>query len=152
MIVASDRLHALPAERREAEDASGRKAIHLITEAGHALADYFLVPNDAAAIKEALGAAKGSIAITIGGTGISRKDITVDAIKPLFSRELPGFGELFRSMTHRRGGAAMLSRACAGVCGNKIVFCLPGAPDAVELALKQLILPQAGHAVFHAFG
>jgi molybdenum cofactor biosynthesis protein B len=84
-----------------------------------------------------------------GGTGLSPKDITYETIEPRFEKILPGFGELFRYLSYQEiGSAAMLSRAIAGKINTKGVFLLPGSPNAVELALKQLIIPELFHMVY----
>ncbi|TFF87750.1 MAG: molybdenum cofactor biosynthesis protein MoaB [Promethearchaeota archaeon] len=84
-----------------------------------------------------------------GGTGLSPKDITYETIEPLMNKKLPGFGELFRFLSFEQiGPSAMLSRALAGTIKNKIIFLLPGSPNAVKLALKELILPELGHIMY----
>ena len=84
-----------------------------------------------------------------GGTGLTKKDITYETIKPLLEKELSGFGELFRYLSYEEiGSSAMLSRAIAGVIKNKAIFLLPGSPNAVKLALNKLILPELGHIIY----
>ncbi|MHA1782476.1 MAG: MogA/MoaB family molybdenum cofactor biosynthesis protein [Promethearchaeota archaeon] len=84
-----------------------------------------------------------------GGTGLSPKDITLEAIKPLIEKEITGFGELFRYLSYKEiGSSAMLSRALAGVINKKIIFLLPGSPKAVKLALEKLIIPELGHIIY----
>ena len=89
--------------------------------------------------------------ITTGGTGIAPRDCTIELLEPLITRLLPGFGELFRALSHEEiGAAAMLSRAIGGVVAREdgddlLLFALPGSPKAVELAMTQLILPQLTH-------
>jgi molybdenum cofactor biosynthesis protein B len=83
-----------------------------------------------------------------GGTGIGRRDTTVEALARLFDKTLDGFGELFRMLSFAEvGPAAMLSRATAGVIGGVLVFLMPGSPKAVALAMSRLILPELGHMV-----
>jgi len=87
--------------------------------------------------------------ILSGGTGLSPKDVTFETISPMLEKELPGFGELFRNLSYEEiGSSAMLSRATAGVIKKKIVFLLPGSPNAVKLALNKLIFPELGHMVY----
>lgn len=88
--------------------------------------------------------------ITTGGTGIAKRDCTIEAILPTFSKEINGFGELFRylSFVEDVGTKAMLSRAVAGVSSNKAVFVLPGSTGAIQLAMTKLILPELEHIVF----
>lgn len=86
--------------------------------------------------------------ITTGGTGISSRDRTYEAVTGLLDKQLDGFGELFRMLSFQEIGAgAMLSRACAGVARGRIVICLPGSEHAVRLAMTRLILPELGHLV-----
>jgi molybdenum cofactor biosynthesis protein B len=86
------------------------------------------------------------IIVLNGGTGLSPSDVTPEAIQPLFDRSLDGFGELFRHLSFEEiGGAAMLSRACAGIVGRRALFALPGSPKAVDLAMRRLVLPEVGH-------
>ena len=86
--------------------------------------------------------------VTTGGTGITSRDGTFEAIDRLFEKRLTGFGELFRMLSYEQiGAAAMLSRACAGSIGQTAIFALPGSEHAVRLALDKLILPEIGHVV-----
>ncbi|MBF7030701.1 MogA/MoaB family molybdenum cofactor biosynthesis protein [Staphylococcus kloosii] len=89
------------------------------------------------------------VIITTGGTGISPRDITIETVRPLFTKEIEGFGELFRylSYTEDVGTKALLSRAIAGTVKNKLIFCLPGSSGAVKLALNKLIKPELNHLV-----
>jgi len=91
------------------------------------------------------------IIILTGGTGIARKDITIEAVQPLFEKELTGFAVLFAQLSYQEiGAAAMLSRATGGIIGNTMVFCIPGSLNACKLACKELILPELGHLIKHA--
>ena len=87
--------------------------------------------------------------ILSGGTGLSPKDITFETVSPMLEKELSGFGEIFRYLSYEEiGSSAMLSRAIGGVIKKKIVFLLPGSPNAVKLALEKLIAPELGHIVY----
>ncbi|MFX1258571.1 MAG: molybdenum cofactor biosynthesis protein B [Promethearchaeota archaeon] len=89
------------------------------------------------------------VLIFSGGTGLSPKDVTYETIKPLLEKELAGFGELFRFLSYEDiGSSAMLSRAIAGTIKNKVIFLIPGSPNAVKLALNKLILPEIGHILY----
>jgi molybdenum cofactor biosynthesis protein B len=91
------------------------------------------------------------VVVATGGTGFSPRDLTLEAVAPLFDRPLEGFGELFRMLSYQQvGAAAMLSRAAAGLIGDRAVFLLPGSPKAVTLAMEALILPEAGHLLSQA--
>ena len=89
------------------------------------------------------------VIITTGGTGISKRDITIETIKPLFQKELDGFGEIFRYESYKEvGTGAILSRATAGVYNGTLIVALPGSPHAVDLGMK-IIIPELGHLVKH---
>lgn len=122
----------------------------LVSTAGHRVAVAKLIPNAVSAVQEELQdllATAGVDALVFcGGTGFSPRDLTVDAVRPFLEREVSGFGELFRALSYAEiGTAAMLSRALAGVARQRAVFCLPGSPKAVRLAVERLILPELGH-------
>lgn len=136
--------------RSEADDTSGARIRDAATAAGHSVAFYRIVKDDPAAIVALLREppAAADIIVTNGGTGLAPRDTTFEAVSGLIEREIPGFGELFRMLSYQQiGAAAMLSRAVAGTVGGRVVFCLPGSTKAVDLALTQLILPQARHVV-----
>jgi len=137
--------------RSQAEDVSGRALREGLEAAGHAVVGQTVVRDEPEAIRAAVegGLDGGARAVLVtGGTGITRRDQTVEAIRPLLDREIPGFGELFRMLSFQEiGSAAWLSRALAGTVRGALVFVLPGSPNAVRLALERLILPELGHAV-----
>jgi molybdopterin adenylyltransferase len=142
-----------PAVPEEAEDLSGRLMKELLEAAGHKVHFYRLVSDENSSIVDAVLASLDSsadIIITSGGTGLAPKDITIESITPLFEKEIPGFGELcrFKSLGEI-GTSVILTRASAGVIKGKAVFCLPGSPNAVKLALSKIIIPEAGHIVRH---
>jgi molybdenum cofactor biosynthesis protein B len=133
-------------------DSSGRAISELLIAAGHTVVARELVPDDPAKVADAIRAHLGRkhvrAVITTGGTGITRRDTTYEAVTALFDKQLDGFGELFRMLSFEEiGAAAMLSRACAGVVCGAIVFVLPGSEGAVRLAMRRLILPELGHIV-----
>jgi molybdenum cofactor biosynthesis protein B len=137
--------------REVASDESGRALREGLEAAGHGIAGYKVVKDDPDAIRVALAEAveAGARAVLFnGGTGVGRRDCTVETLRALFEKELPGFGELFRALSYQQiGSAAMLSRATAGTYRGMIVFAMPGSPQAVKLALGALILPELGHVV-----
>ena len=91
------------------------------------------------------------VIITNGGTGVSHRDVTVEAIYPLLEKKLDGFGELFRLLTYQEiGTGSIMSRAIAGVAKGKVIICLPGSPGAANLAMDKIILPEIGHMVREA--
>ncbi len=136
--------------RTEATDESGALLTRLLTEAGHRVVFTAIVKDEAAAIADAVDRAVrvADAVVTNGGTGLASRDVTIETLAPSLEKTLPGFGEVFRALSYKEiGSAAMLSRAIAGVYKGRLVFCLPGSPDACELAAKALILPELGHAV-----
>lgn len=133
-------------------DGSGREAIRLLEAAGHAIHDYRIVPDDPRAIADRIAAwiddAACDAVVTSGGTGVSPRDRTVEAVAGLIDRPLPGFGELFRMLSWAEiGSAAMLSGALGGVARGKPVFALPGSTAAVRLGLTSLVVPELAHLV-----
>ncbi len=137
--------------RTEQTDGSGRYIREALREAGHPLASYQIVRDDAIEIVEAIGLTCSECdAILInGGTGISRRDTTFEALTNLLEKQLPGFGEIFRMLSFEDiGPAAMLSRATAGVYCDTVIFSMPGSTGAVRLAMDRLILPELRHLVW----
>jgi molybdenum cofactor biosynthesis protein B len=107
-----------------------------------------IVKDDPSAVQQAVQAASAEVVITTGGTGITSRDGTYEALSALFEKRLDGFGELFRMLSYEQiGSAAMMSRASAGVIGRTAVFSLPGSEHAVRLAMEKLIIPEIGHIV-----
>lgn len=137
--------------RNEANDDSGRVIRGALDGAGHTISGYEVVKDDPAELRHALEHAReaGARAVIVnGGTGIGRRDCTVETLEAIFEKRLPGFGELFRMLSYADvGSAAFLSRATAGTWGGMIVFSLPGSPQAAKLAMERLILPELGHLV-----
>jgi molybdenum cofactor biosynthesis protein B len=138
--------------RTEATDTSGHAIIELLTSAGHIVAGHSLVRDEPAEVERMLldQLANGDVhvIITTGGTGITSRDSTYEAIDRLLEKRLDGFGELFRMLSFNEiGPAAMMSRATAGVARGKVVVALPGSEDAVRLAMTELLIPELGHLV-----
>ena len=133
-------------------DDSGAAIVAALTAAGHAIGDYQIVRDEPAEITALIGRLNGdgcAVIILNGGTGIARRDSTFEAVDRLLEKRLPGFGELFRMLSYSEIGAgAMLSRATAGVFRGSLVFSLPGSPNAVQLALHKLIMPELRHLVW----
>jgi molybdenum cofactor biosynthesis protein B len=131
-------------------DTSGKKIIELLKTAGHLLADYRILKDEpfelTAALNALLGQADVDAILTTGGTGISRRDQTVEVIEKILEQPLPGFGELFRFLSYQQiASGAMLSRAVGGIARGKLIFAMPGSTGAVELAMTKLILPEVRH-------
>ena len=136
--------------RTEANDTSGDVIVDLLTDNNHVIVGRALVKDDPPAVQKAIvaRAPDSQVVITTGGTGITSRDSTYEAITELLDKRLDGFGELFRALSFQDiGSAAMLSRACAGTIGRTAVFSLPGSEHAVHLAMTRLILPEIGHVV-----
>jgi molybdenum cofactor biosynthesis protein B len=136
-------------------DASGDLVEALVKIAGHKVLFKKIIADDKAQIQEAvksiLGSAVLDAAVFCGGTGIAPSDVTIETALPFLEKTLPGFGEIFRRLSYDQvGSAAVLSRAVAGVAKGKALFCIPGSPDAVRVAVEMLILPEAPHIVRHA--
>jgi molybdenum cofactor biosynthesis protein B len=137
-------------------DESGHWIAKQTTKEGHRVVAHHMVTDDVQAIREAvtqlLADPAPDVIIVTGGTGISPRDVTIEAIKPLFVKELTAFGPIFAQLSYEQiDSAALLSRATAGVIGKALVFCLPGSLKACELGCSTLILPELGHLHMHAF-
>ncbi len=136
--------------RTEATDTSGDAIAAMLVEHGHEVLSRALVKDDPAAVRAVIGERLPSVQVLVatGGTGITSRDSTYEAIAGLLEKHLNGFGELFRMLSFQEiGSAAMLSRACAGTIGRTAVFSVPGSEHAVRLAMTRLILPEIGHVV-----
>lgn len=140
--------------RTEATDASGDLARQRLADAGHRVVASHIVPDEADAVRETLQALAGQVDVVVatGGTGIAARDRTIEVADRLIQKPIPGFGELFRMLSFPEiGAAAMLSRATAGLYGDAsdtLLFCCPGSPHAVALALDRLIVPELHHAMW----
>lgn len=139
-------------DSRTAEtDESGPLARRLLEAAGHRIAVHALLRNDEPVVRNQVAEwlARGDLhAIVItGGTGLGSKDRTIEALRPLFEKEIPGFGELFRLLSYQEqiGTTAILSRAAAGSAKGAVIVSLPGSKAAVELALTRILVPELPH-------
>jgi len=133
-------------------DTSGALIRELLGSAGHPVVGQAIVKDEpaqvTAVIREGCGDPALQVFVLTGGTGITSRDATFEAVEGLLDKRLTGFGELFRMLSYQEiGAAAMLSRAQAGVVRGRILFSLPGSPNACRLALEKLILPELGHLV-----
>ena len=139
--------------RTKENDLSGILIQEILINNGHNVKDYEIIKDEK---KEIISKAKNLLSlddiqaiIFTGGTGISSRDVTIEAIKPLIQKELPGFGEVFRMLSMNEiGSAAIMSRAIGGIADDKIIFCIPGSKGAVKLAIEQLILKECGHMLW----
>lgn len=138
--------------RTPATDTSGQAIRRLLEEAGHRVTGSAIVKDDPAQVTDAVTTwaahADTRAVITTGGTGITSRDGTFEAVDRLLHKRLDGFGEIFRMLSFEEvGPAAVLSRATAGTIGRTALFVLPGSEAAVRLAMTRLILPELGHVV-----
>lgn len=137
--------------RNEETDKSGKLIKKLLEENGHTIVDYKIVKDEETLIRSSIlkgcEARNIDVVLTNGGTGIAKRDVTIEAVESLIEKEIPGFGEIFRMLSYQDdiGSAALLSRAIAGVSMNTAVFAMPGSSGAVKLAMEKLILPELGH-------
>jgi molybdenum cofactor biosynthesis protein B len=141
--------------RTDATDTSGRAIGDLLRAAGHRVVGRTIVRDDPdlvrGAIERQLAHPDVQVVITTGGTGITSRDSTYEAVAGMLQKRLDGFGELFRMLSYEQiGSAAMMSRACAGLVAGRIVVLLPGSEKAVRLAMDKLLLPELGHLVQQA--
>lgn len=141
--------------RTERDDESGKLIKQRLTDNGHKVAYYTILKNEANTIKqkveELLQTDNIQVIITGGGTGLSKRDVTVNTIAPMLEKQLDGFGELFRQLTYQEiGTGSIMSRALAGVINSKVIICIPGSLGAATLAMDKIILPEIGHLVREA--
>jgi molybdenum cofactor biosynthesis protein B len=121
---------------------------------GHEVVCHRVVTDDSTiitqAIRQEVQNRHPQVLLLTGGTGISSRDVTIEAVRPMFSKELSAFGPLFAQLSFGQiRSAALLSRATAGVVGQSVVFCMPGSLGACKLACNELIFPELGHLVRH---
>jgi len=134
-------------------DTSGKAAFEILTKFGHQVIDLRLVRNDRKAVQEAVEEilkAGADFVMTTGGTGVSKKDLSVEALRPLIEKELPGFGELFRALSFREIGSAVIhSRALLGATSDgRLLAALPGSEAAVRLALGEILVNELKHLLW----
>lgn len=128
-------------------DSSGSQIVESLVQAGHTVVRRRIVPDDLEAVRDTF---RGFIAdpnvqvvISTGGTGITARDITPEALTPLVTKAIDGFGELFRSLSYAEIGASTIQSRCVGaICDKTLVFVLPGSTGAVRLAMEKILVPQ----------
>ena len=133
-------------------DLSGNLIVNSLKE-DHELVFYTIIPDSSelllSTVDEIITDYKADVIVTTGGTGIGTRDVTIETLKPLFEKELTGFGEIFRYESYKEiGTGAILSRASAGLYKSTMIISMPGSPNAVETGLK-IVLPELGHLVKH---
>jgi molybdopterin adenylyltransferase len=132
------------------DDTSGNLCIELCRAAGHEVTGRQILPDDPSRVETHCRGIAGEVdAILVnGGTGVSSRDTTYEAVVRLLEKRLDGFGELFRMLSFSEvGSKAMASRAVAGVYGKTLLFSMPGSTKAVRLAMEKLVIPELGHLV-----
>lgn len=143
--------------RTEETDTSGKLICELLQRDGHTVTHYYIARDELwqvrAVVVSWLIDDEVDAIITNGSTGVSPRDIVVEAIAPLLDKTLDGFGELFRSLSSQEiGSAALMSRAFAGIANGKVIFCLPGSPNACRLAMEKLVLTELRHLAWTVKG
>lgn len=133
--------------RTEADDTSGNALVERLTVAGHTLAEKAILVDDKYKIRETvsrwIAAADVDVIISTGGTGITGRDITPEAVKPLLDKEIEGIGELFRWLSYQEiGTSTIASRCIGGVANGTFIFCLPGSTGACRTGWDKVIAPQ----------
>lgn len=136
--------------RTRANDTGGDLIEQRVTSAGHVVAFRSIIKDDPAQIDALLdkivSETNAQLILFTGGTGIAPRDTTYDALSRKLEKTMPGFGELFRMLSFSEvGAAAMLSRATAGTYRGRVIFSMPGSPNAVQVALDKLIMPEIQH-------
>jgi molybdenum cofactor biosynthesis protein B len=139
--------------RTKDTDESGHIIIEKLSSDGHLVVDYRIVRDNISEIKGAIIADLENVEVKViicnGGTGIAKRDVTVEAVSAFIEKSIEGFGEFFRHLSYEEIGiAALMSRAVGGVAFGKIILCLPGSSGAVRLAMDKIVLPQIGHMVW----
>ncbi len=141
--------------RTESSDTSGALIVALARAAGHRVVDWAIVPDEPAAMRALLEGLRdrGDVhaVLMTGGTGISPRDQTFETVSALLTKPMPGYGELFRMLSHAEiGSATILSRALGGLMGRMVVLVMPGSRAAVQLAMEKIIVPELPHLVREA--
>lgn len=141
-------------KKAQISDISGNYLEDSLKKAGHEVIKKEIIADEKSliinALKESIRSPNIDAIIFSGGTGINSSDITIETISPHLEKSLPGFGEIFRQLSYKEiGSAAVLSRALAGIIANKIIYCIPGSPNAAKIAVERLILMETAHIVKH---
>ena len=148
IIVVSDSLSSMTEQERKLKDRSSKIAVQQLMENGCEVNNIRYCPDEIELIRKLVndGIDNGiELIITIGGTGIAQRDVTIEAVEVLLAKKLPGYGELFRHLTYQEvGTVSIMTRAIAGVNKNSVIVCLPGSPNAVRLGVS-LILKEIIH-------
>ncbi len=139
--------------RTKENDTSGKTICDLLKKAEISINHYAIVQDQVELIRSEIyrSLTDSNCIILNGGTGLTFDDCTIEAVLPILDKKIDGFGEIFRMKSYQEiGTAAILSRALAGICHKKAIFCIPGSTPAVTLAVKDLIIPEIAHILSHA--
>ncbi len=139
--------------RNEETDVSGKLMVERLEQNGHIVAKKIILPDEPeqleALLREGIASDETQAILCNGGTGISARDRSYEAVERVLEKRLDGFGELFRVLSYEEiGSAAMMSRAVAGIANGTAIFSVPGSKHAAELAMTRLILPELGHIIW----
>ncbi|OHB69098.1 MAG: molybdenum cofactor biosynthesis protein [Planctomycetes bacterium RBG_16_43_13] len=133
-------------------DTSGKLAQEVLEKDGNEVKLRSIIRNDVEVVRKEISVLLSEnidLIVTIGGTGISKKDLSIEAVREFLDKELDGFGELFRSMSVKEiGTAAIMSRALLGTSNGKVILCIPGSTAAVRLAIEDILLPELKHILW----
>lgn len=155
IVTASTSRFGLKRSGKGVADEAGDVAEEESKEAGFVVTGRELVSDDPGMLRRVVKSflsGRDDILVITGGTGVSKRDVTIETVRPFFQKEVEGFGELFRSVSYQQiGAAAMLTRATLGITEGKVIACLPGSPDAVRTAMRAFA-GEFPHAVFVAGG
>lgn len=135
-------------------DTAGKWMAKQAKREGHTIVSHKVIPDDfltiGGAVLDMVRKVGADAVIVTGGTGLTRSDVTIEACRPLFHKELSAFGPVFAQLSYEEiYGAAILSRATAGTIGSSVVYCIPGSLGACKLACRELIFPEMGHLIAH---
>lgn len=139
--------------RNEKTDLSGEIIRKAFENAGMMVSYTKIVKDDADEIRDAVLDAfiTSNCVVITGGTGITKTDCTIEAVEPMYDKKMDGFGELFRKISYDEvKTSVILSRASAGICKGKAIFCIPGSPNAAQVAAEKIIVPEIKHILTHA--
>ncbi|OQX22647.1 MAG: molybdenum cofactor biosynthesis protein [Candidatus Altiarchaeales archaeon A3] len=139
--------------RTKDTDESGKILCEILKSNEYNVVYYEIVKDDENEIRnfinKAISDENVDAVITNGGTGISKRDVTIETVKVFFEKTLDGFGEIFRYLSYAEiGSRAIMSRATAGVCKGKVIISIPGSPNAVKLAMNKIIIPEISHIIW----
>ncbi|WP_276298898.1 MogA/MoaB family molybdenum cofactor biosynthesis protein [Halorussus lipolyticus] len=140
----------ISSSRSLSDDPSGDAVVAGLEDAGHKVVSRDLIDDGYDSVQGTIDALVGrddvDIVVTTGGTGVTPDDVTIEATRQLLDKQLPGFGELFRSLSFEEIGTRVVgTRATAGVADGAVVFCLPGSENAARLGIEEIIVKEAGH-------